>query len=88
MDFKIHSIDSDFFRVYYTTKNDHGEKLLYCLQYDGERCGGVKLYRCTKDGEPSHTTPFKKGIFAKDLMEVPVGESRIEILVRTWMENN
>lgn len=88
MNFKIHSIDSDFFRVYYTTKNELGEKLLYCLQYDGERCGGVKLYRCTKEGEPSHPTPFKEGVRAKDLMEVPMGDTRIENYVREWIENN
>lgn len=39
----------------YTSKNDEGQKLVYCLQDTGT---AVRLLRCTQDGEASHEVRF------------------------------
>jgi len=44
----------------YKTKNSNNEKIYYCLQDQGENFGGIRLMRCTQDGEPSHECAIKK----------------------------
>lgn len=88
MKFKLHSIDSGFCRIYYTTKNSEGQKIIYCLQDEGDRFGGVQLYRCSKEGEPEFITHFKEGIKAIDSMEKPMGETELEKRVRHWIETH
>jgi hypothetical protein len=41
--------ESGYCRVYFSS-----EQKLYCWQYDGKQ-EGFKFYRCTKEGEPSHS---------------------------------
>ena len=80
-DFKIHSIDNGYCRVYYNAINSEGQKLLYCLQDEGDNYGGVICYRCSKDGEPDY--PMKYG---KNRFEIPQGNSDIEIVIRKYLE--
>ncbi len=37
-------------QVTYLTKNKLGQSIVYCLQ----KHSGIRLLRCTQDGEPSH----------------------------------
>lgn len=39
-------------QITYTSRNLRGQLLTYCLQDEGERFGGVRLMRCSNDGEP------------------------------------
>lgn len=59
------------------------ERLTYCLQDNGAKFGGVRLMRCTDDGEPSHEVSFTKPL----KFEKPSGDSRLEKLVIEWIEN-
>jgi hypothetical protein len=45
----------------YSTRNEDGQRLIYCLQDRGPRWKPqVTLLRCTQDGEPSHEVAFKQ----------------------------
>lgn len=72
-------------QITYTAKNDHNETIVYCLQDNGEKFGGVRLMRCSQDGEPSHEVKFRKDV--KALFEKPQGDSRLEKLIVSWIEN-
>lgn len=87
--FKIHpdwERWSGFCRIVYISKNDKNQKILYCLQDDGSRFGGVKLYRCSLDGEPSYEIKLKPNSGFE--FEKPTGESGLEKLVKIWIEEN
>jgi hypothetical protein len=77
--FKLHSINTGYCRIYYTTKNDTNERLIYCIQQDGHN--EVNLYRCSKDGEPSHRVAFKLPLIElfplfQDVYPVPKGNEK------------
>jgi hypothetical protein len=57
MPFKLHpswQAHTGHCQITYTTKNEHNQKIVYCLQDNGDKYGGIRLMRCTQDGEPSH----------------------------------
>lgn len=71
-------------QVTYTSRNDSGQKLVYCLQYQGERwTPKVKLMRCTQDGEPSHEVAFTQ--VARAVFERPKPECSTTIAVNEWI---
>jgi hypothetical protein len=79
MKFKLHSIDTGFCRVYYTTRNESNERIIYCIQDNGKE--GVELYRCSRDGEPSHPVKFKEPLqnilpLFKNVYPIPEGNER------------
>lgn len=78
----LHSVDNGFCRVYYNYVNSQGQKLLYCLQDEGENYGGVKCYRCSKDGEPDYTVTPKGVTFEK-----PTGTTETEKAVLKYLDN-
>jgi len=41
-------------QITYHSWNAYGELLVYCLQDNGKKFGGIRLMRCSRDGEPSH----------------------------------
>ncbi len=61
IELKIEDIDEGFCRVTYYTLNIRGQKIYYCLQNEGEKYGGVTLYRSTSEYEPEYQTHFKEG---------------------------
>lgn len=89
---KIHSIDSGFCRIYYKTNNQHGQKILYCLQDEGGSHGGIKLYRCTEEGEPSHEVSFKNDVYfelpSDDHGGIDYGEDKLKALCHDWIMKN
>ncbi len=80
--FKIAKIDNGFCRITYKTKNDNNETIYYGLQEDFKDV--VNVYRCSKDGEPSHQVKLKKP--ASELFERPLGDEQIEIAVRKFLD--
>ena len=70
-------------QITYTSRNDNGERLTYCLQDNGEKFGGIRLMRCSDDGEPSHEVKFTRPLH----FEKTKGDSRTEILANQWIEN-
>jgi len=79
-DFMIVGVDNGYCRIYYNAYNQEGQKLLYCLQDEGDRFGGVLCYRCSTDGEPDYSIKY-----GKDRFEVPQGSSDIELVVRNYL---
>lgn len=73
-------------QITYTAKNDAGQTVVYCLQDNGKNFGGVRLMRCSQDGEPSHEVTFDKKY--KPVFEKPTGDSELEQLVREWIDKN
>ena len=73
-------------QITYTSKNDKGEALVYCLQDSGEKYGGIRLMRCSQDGEPSHGVSFPAD--CKVIWEKPSGESldKTELLAIEWID--
>ena len=68
-------------QITYTTKNSDNQKIVYCLQDNGEKHGGVRLMRCSQDGEPSHeATPKSRLEFAR-----PPIEDKLTQLVNDWI---
>lgn len=54
-------------QITYHSWNEYGELLVYCLQDNGKNFGGIRLLRCSRDGEPSWpvkriSVPFKMEI--------------------------
>jgi hypothetical protein len=92
MKYKIHSINPGFCRIHYVTRNDKNESLYYCLQDDGRGAdwanssNGIVLYRCSKDWEPSYPINFK--LPARELMEIPTGDSELELKAKEWIETH
>lgn len=66
-------------QVTYISKNDKGQKLVYCLQEHH----GIRLMRCSQDGEPSHEVKFPDDILVK--WEMPKGDSETETLAKRWI---
>jgi len=77
--FKLHSIDQGNCRIYYTTRNSTGQKLLYCLMENH----GIGLYRCSQDGEPDYEIPTPDA--TKHHFDIPTGDSQLENDVKTWV---
>lgn len=71
-------------QITYVTRNDTGQRLVYCLQDNGQLFGGVRLMRCSQEGEPCHQVSFndRRAVFEK-----PKGDSKLEADVRIWIEN-
>jgi hypothetical protein len=80
--FRLHSIDSGFCRIYFTTYGDHDQPLYYCAQDEGDRFGGVRFYRCSEDGEPEYEVTPKDWC----AVEVPKGDSELELRVKSFIE--
>lgn len=78
--FKLHSIDSGFDRIYYQRKNKEGRDLLYCLQDSRE----IKLYRCSRDGEPDHE--LDADLVTPCTFDLPTGESELELSAIAWIK--
>lgn len=72
-------------QITYTTRNEAGQKLVYCLQDNGDKFGGVRLMRCSQDGEPSHEVEFTSHIA---VFERPPRESRLEVKVNAWIDRH
>lgn len=71
-------------QVTYVCRNPKGQRIVYCLQYQGEAENPkVRSMRCSQDGEPSHEVNFNK---IRAEFELPLGDSRTEILAREWSE--
>lgn len=54
--FKYDYTESGFCRVHFKTKHPKGHMLFYCIMEETKDTVG--FYRCTQDGEPSHTVSF------------------------------
>jgi hypothetical protein len=80
--FKIHSVDSGLCRINYSTRNASNERLIYCIQQDTH--DSCKLFRSSRDGEPSYPVQFSHGIE----FELPSGDSTIERLAREFILKN
>ncbi len=77
---KLHkNQDTGFCRITYLCKNDAGETLIYCLQDNN----GIRLMRCSQDGEPMHEVTFKK---VRAEFERPEPISELEKLVNNWID--
>lgn len=73
--FKIDYIEDGYCRINY--KRKVGENILnYCLQDEGQGYGGVLLYRCSKDYEPSNCVLIPKHLNAE--FEIPIGSTDLE----------
>jgi len=87
--FKIVDISNG--QVTYEIKNAQGEKIYYCLQcFSLEDNTKITFYRCSQPFrvmwdtfyEPSHEAKIKNMI----TIEIPKGETRVECLVRGFIE--
>lgn len=59
---KIVDIDDGFCRITFKAQSESGASVYYCLQDEGERYGGVILYRSTSEYEPEYAVKnFKNG---------------------------
>lgn len=74
----------DHCQITYLARNNNGERIAYCLQDNGDKFGGIRLMRCSEDGEPSHECSFKT---VRAEFEKPTGDSKLEKLCREWIEN-
>lgn len=87
MQFKYHSTDTGFCRVYYTfkTPGSKGKPFLYCWQDDG-RSGKIdlKFYRCSQlwylEGEPEYEVTPKPGIKFERPEQSDIGDALIALL--------
>lgn len=71
-------------QVTYSSRNTTGQRLVYCLQYQGENWNPkVRLMRCSQDGEPSHEVKFTK---VRAVFERPTGETKTEKAAREWID--
>lgn len=68
-------------QITFTTKNQNNQTIVYCLQDNGEKFGGVRLMRCTQDGEPSHEAIPKSRLE----FERPPIEDKLTKLVNDWI---
>lgn len=71
-------------QVTYITKNSENQTIVYCLQDNGKNHGGVRLMRCSQDGEPSHEAYPK----AKLDFERPPIYDQLTKLVNDWIDNH
>ena len=85
--FRIRNINEGFCRVNYVTKNAKGEYIFYCLQWEYFSPKNiVNLYRLSQNGEPSYQVKLKSK--AKDMFEMPRGDSELIKACREWIERN
>jgi hypothetical protein len=82
--FKIEFINSGHCIVIYSSRNEHDEKIIYGLYDNGKQ--GVTFYRCSQDGEPMYEAKIKDGRTIN--IELPKGDSRLELLIRDYINNN
>ncbi len=79
--FKIKYLDNGYCRIVYEAVNADNQKIYYCLQDEGDNCGGVVCYRMSGvDGEPDYERKYHRNKF-----EIPIGDSDIEIIVRKYL---
>lgn len=75
----------------YTSKNDLGQRLVYCLQDQGENFGGIRLLRCTQECEPCHEVKFTevRAVFEKPQPVEYDSEYALNLkrLCVDWIEN-
>lgn len=71
-------------QITYVSKNALNEKLIYCLQDNGQRFGGIRLMRCSQDGEPSHEVKLKDGTQVQ-FERVVKDEGKLGQLVNKWI---
>lgn len=72
---KFHSVDPENCRIYFTSKDRQGKKILYCVQNELSILNVFwwGFYCCSENGEPSHAVDFKDiGYF-----EVPESNEQI-----------
>lgn len=82
--FRIHSIDEENWRVNFYTKTENNKTSFFCLQMIDRN--NVEFFSCTDDGEP-----ICRGILkmpAKELLELPEGDTEIEKMCLSWIEAN
>lgn len=72
-------------QITYVSKNAQGQKIVHCLQDNGEKFGGIRLMRCSQDGEPNYEVKFDQ-IIAK-FERVPESEGKLAELANKWIEN-
>ena len=70
-------------QVTYKSRTLKGDVLTYCLQDNGKNFGGIRLMRCSDDGEPCQEVKFTKTLA---VFERPKGDSPIELLVNEWID--
>lgn len=79
--FKIVELDQGFCRLIYKTLNKNNQTVYYCLQQDHD---GANLYRFIEEPEYKVCLPLP----AKELLEMPKGDSALEKLFINWILNN
>lgn len=74
----------------YTCLNSSRQRLVYCLQDQGERFGGVRAMRCTQEGEPEYQVDFRE---VRAVFEKPTPGKydsdyalRLKLLCSRWIE--
>jgi hypothetical protein len=70
----------------YLSKNDQGQKIVYCLQEDFK---SIRLMRCTQEGEPAYEVAFDdKVTFERPKYEHNDSEYALELKkkVNAWIE--
>ena len=83
--FKIYAVDTGFCRVDYVVENPEGERVFYCLQDEGEKFGGVKFYRSTRELEPAYEVMLKAGEKRVDNFELPEPKCELTKRVHAWI---
>jgi hypothetical protein len=79
---KIHDINEGHCQITYKTKNKDNQTIYYALQDNGDLHGGVRLLRCTQEGEPSHVVSFSIPV----AFERPINDSRLSHKVIEWLD--
>lgn len=85
---RIHSVDEGNCRVYYKTKNEKQETLLYCLMQKDNK-GTVGCYRCSQDGEPDYELTLgdlKNKVFHFPPWDRQTGPSELVINVNKFIK--
>lgn len=83
MGLKIEYIDNGFCRIVYSIRNEQDQKIFYCLQDEGKH-DGIKMYRCTKEHEPSHVAKPNSVIS----IEIPKGQTDLEKGIFEYINNH
>jgi hypothetical protein len=85
-DLNFSDVDSGFCRVYFYHRRPTSGIAWYCLQDEGEKYGGMQLYRCTDSDwrEPSHPVSFNKRYI---IIERPQGCDDLAVKARQWIKN-
>lgn len=83
-EFKIVEVNTRHCQVTYSCRNAENQRIFYCLQDNGKNHGGIRLMRCTQEGEPQNSAWLKRPV----TMEMPTGDSKLEGLCREWIKAN